>query len=228
VLKVVFWPVVLLQQFSARCDYTVRERQLCTGSRPFRLLNEARAFSEKITDALYPKTDWKKKPRTYREKARKAFVAIVKQRRPSGKVRRRGIKQQLQYLRRNLAHIERLLEYWPDGAPIPLPRWLLYRYWVIQHVYAQQREMYRNKSRRCDNRIVSINQPYVRSIIRGKLDTPVEFGAKLIVSLNGDGVACVDHLHWDTFHEGGDLKSQVEAYRARRGPDTLLNLHHNA
>jgi len=157
-------------------------------------------------------------------KARKAFLAIVKQRRPSAKARRRGIKQQLQYLRRNLGHIERLLEYWPEGTPIPLPRWLLYRYWVIQHVYAQQWEMYRNKSRRCDDRIVSISQPYVRPIVRGKQDKPVEFGAKLSVSLNGDGVACVDHLRWDAFHEGGDLKAQVEAYRARHGcyPEVVL------
>jgi IS5 family transposase len=188
------------------------------------LLNEAREFSEKIIDELYPKTDWKKKPRTYREKARKAFLAIVKQRRPSCKVRRRGIKQQRQYLRRNLGHIERLLEVWPEGSPLPLPRWLLYRYWVIQHVYTQQREMYRNKRRRCDDRIVSISQPYVRPIIRGKLDKPVEFGAKLSVSLTGDGVACVDHLRWDVFHEGGDLKGQVEAYRTRHGhyPEAVL------
>ena len=188
------------------------------------LLNEAREFSEQIIDELYPKTDWKKKPRTYREKARKAYLAICKQRRPSGKVRRRGIKQQLQYLRRNLGHIECLLEYWPEGSPLPLPRWLLYRYWVIQHVYAQQCEMYRNKSRRCDDRIVSISQPYVRPIIRGKVDKPVEFGSKLSVSLTGDGVACVDHLRWDAFHEGGDLKSQVEAYRARHGhyPEVVL------
>ena len=188
------------------------------------LLNEAREFSEKIIDELYPKTDWKKKPRTYREKARKAFLAVVKQRRPSGKVRRRGIKQQLQYLRRNLRHIEHLLEYWPEGTPIPLPRWLLYRYWVIQHVYAQQWEMYWNKKRSCDDRIVSISQPYVRPIVRGKLDKAVEFGAKLSVSLNGDGVACVDQLRWDAFHEGGDLKSQVEAYRARHGyyPEVVL------
>ena len=181
------------------------------------MLNEAREFSEQIIDTLYPKTDWKKKPRTYREKARKAYLAVAKQRRPSGKVRRRGIKQQLQYVRRNLAHIERLLEHWPEGSPLPLPRWLLYRYWVIQHVYEQQWEMYRNKRRRCDDRIVSISQPYVRPIIRGKLDKPVEFGAKLSVSLSGDGVACVDHLRWDAFHEGGDLKSQVEAYRLRQG-----------
>ena len=100
----------------------------------------------------------------------------------------------------------------------------MYRYWVIQHVYAQQWEMYRSKSRRCDDRIVSISQPYVRPIIRGKLDKPVEFGAKLSVSLTGDGVACVDHLRWGAFHEGGDLKSQVEAYRARHGhyPEAVL------
>jgi hypothetical protein len=188
------------------------------------LLNEARAFSEQIIDTLYPKTDWKKKPRTYREKARKAYLAVAKQRRLSGKVRRRGIKQQLQYLRRNLGHIERLLEYWPEGSPLPLPRWLLYRYWVIQHVHEQQWEMYRNKRRRCDHRIVSISQPYVRPIIRGKQDRPVEFGAKLSVSLNGDGIACVDHLRWDAFHEGSDLKSQVEAYRLRHGhyPQVVL------
>jgi hypothetical protein len=95
---------------------------------------------------------------------------------------------------------------------------------VIQHVYAQQWEMYRNQSRRCDDRIVSISQPYVRPIVRGKLNKPVEFGAKLSVSLTGDGIACVDELRWDAFHEGNDLKSQVEDYRARYGvyPEMVL------
>jgi hypothetical protein len=54
--------------------------------------------------------------------------------------------------------------------------------------------MYLNKSRRCDDRIVSISQPYVRPIVRGKVDKPTEFGAKLSVSLTGEGVARVDHL----------------------------------
>ncbi len=181
------------------------------------LLNEARAFSEQIIDRLYAKSALKKKPRTYREKARKAYLAIAKRRRPSGKVRRRGIRQQLQYLRRNLKHIEGLLEHWPAGTELPLPRWLLHRYWVIQHVYAQQWQMYRDKSRRCDDRIVSISQPYVRPIVRGKLSKPVEFGAKLSVSLTGQGLARVDHLRWDAFHEGLDLQSQVEVYRRRYG-----------
>ncbi|MCK5355531.1 MAG: IS5 family transposase, partial [Methyloprofundus sp.] len=188
------------------------------------LLNEAREFSEQIIDKLYPYTPLEKKPRTYREKARQAFLAIVKQRRPGGKKLRRGIKQQLQYLRRNLGHIEQLLTHWPEGTELPLPHWLLYRYWVIQHLYQQQWEMYQTKTRRCDDRIVSISQPYVRPIVRGKQNKPVEFGAKLSVSLDGDGYARVDHLRWDAFHEGLDLKSQVEAYHERTGhyPEKVL------
>lgn len=188
------------------------------------LLNEAREVSEKIIDKLYPHTGLSKKPRTYRIKARKAYLAIAKQKRPTAKARRRGIKQQLQYLRRNLGHIERLLEHWPEGTELPLPRWLLYRYWVIQHLYEQQREMYRTKSRRCDDRIVNISQPYVRPIVRGKLNKPVEFGAKLSVSLSAEGLARVDHLRWEAFHEGHDLESQVESYRSRYGyyPEVVL------
>ena len=73
------------------------------------------------------------------------------------------------------------------------------------------------KVRRCDDRIVSISQPYVRPIVRGKQSKPVEFGAKLSVSLNGQGLARVDYLRWDAFHEGLDLQSQLEDYRRRYG-----------
>ena len=80
------------------------------------------------------------------EKAASTPEQIAKQKRPTAKVRRKGIKQQLQYLRRNLKHIEGLLEHGPQGQPIPLPRWLLYCYWVIQHLYAQQWDMYLNRN----------------------------------------------------------------------------------
>ena len=84
--------------------------------------------------------------------------------------------------------------------------------------------MYEQRTHRCDARIVSISQPYVRPIVRGKLDKAVEFGAKLSASLNAMGVACVDRLSWEAFHEGGVLKSQVEAYRVRHGvyPQVVL------
>lgn len=188
------------------------------------LLNEAREISEQVIDKLYPETSLKSKPRTYRQQARKAYLALVKQRRPRVKERRRGIKRQLQYLRRNLQHIQSLLSHWPMGERLPLSNGLLYRYWVIQHLYTQQQAMHQNKSQRCDDRIVSISQPYVRPIIRGKQHKPVEFGAKISVSLTGDGIASVDHLRWNAFNEGQDLSSQVETYYHRYGvyPEAVL------
>jgi IS5 family transposase len=187
------------------------------------LLNESREISERIIDELYRPSGLTKKPRTYRQKARKQYLAIVKQRRPGAKVRRRGIKQQLQYLRRNLAHIEKLLDFLPD-AGIPLSYRMLRQYWIIQHIFSQQEEMHRTKTKRCDNRIVSIHQPHVRPIVRGKVNKPVEFGAKLNVSLSGNGLASIDHIGWDAYHEGTDLKSQVENYKTTHGhyPEVVL------
>jgi len=64
----------------------------------------------------------------------------------------------------------------------------------------------------------------VRPIIRGKLNKPVEFGSKLSVSLTNEGIARVDYLRWNAFHEGNDLISQVEDYRKRYGhyPEAVL------
>ena len=187
------------------------------------LLNESREISEQIIDVLYNQSDLSKKPRTYRRMARKAYLAVVKQRRPGTKVRRRAIREQLQYLRRNLGHIEKLLDLLP-GPEIALPYRMLRRYWIIQQVYQQQEEMYRSGKKRCDDRIVSIHQPHVRPIVRGKVGKSVEFGAKLSVSLTENGLACVDHVGWDAYHEGRDLKSQVENFKAVHGhyPEVVL------
>jgi hypothetical protein len=190
------------------------------------LLNEARELSERIIDILFtnspkPRT---KKPRTYRKNARKAYLGIVKQKRPANKNRRVAIRQQLQYLRRNLEHIEVMLTAYPYGEPLPLPNWLIRRYWVLPHLYDQQYEMYKANAKRCNDRIVSISQPHLRPIVRGKLGKSVEFGAKISVSLTGDKLAHVDKLHWDACHEGHDLQSQVEAYKNRYGyyPEAVI------
>ena len=203
-------------------DATVAEQAIRYPT-DFSLLNEGREISERIIDELYHQSGLTKKPRTYRQKARKQFLAIVKQRRPGVKVRRRGIKQQLQYLRRNLGHIENLLDILP-GVEIPLSYGMLRQYWIIQHLFLQQEEMHRAKTRRCDNRIVSIHQPHVRPIVRGKGNKAVEFGAKLNVSLSEEGLARIDQIGWDAYHEGVGLKGQVENYKLTYGhyPEAVL------
>lgn len=187
------------------------------------LLNECREISEKIIDHLYPHASLNKKPRTYRENARKDYLSVVKQRKASKKKRRQGLKKQLQYVRRNLGHIERLMDALPDRS-IPLPYRLLRKYWIIQHVFLQQENMYKEKVNRCDDRIVSISQPYVRPIVRGKAGKSVEFGAKLNVSLTMDGLASIDQVGWDAFHEGKGLSLQVENYKKKHGvyPEVVL------
>lgn len=131
------------------------------------LLNEAHELSERIIDELHAKSNWpqKKKPRAYRELARKACLSLIKLKRLSNKKRRAGIRKQSQFLHRNSGHIEEMLTEYPQGTPLPLPNWLLRRYWVLPHLYHQQYEMYQTNTRRCDDRI-SICQPYIRPIIR--------------------------------------------------------------
>jgi len=188
------------------------------------LLNEARQFCEQIIDQLYTHTTLKRKPRTYRVKARREFLAVAKRRKAGARVIRKAIRQQLQYVKRNLGHIEQLLTHFPQGTSLPLPNWLLRRLWVIPHLFEQQQEMYKAKVHRCDNRIVSISQPWVRPIVRGKQHKPTEFGAKINVSLDADGLARVDRHSWDAFHEGNDLPDQVQSYYDRFGhyPEVVI------
>lgn len=183
------------------------------------LLKESREITEELIDELVLKNGGKK-PRTYRQQARKRYLNLAKNKKPAKRLLRQGIRQQLQYLRRNLAHIDGLLDAFEE---FPLSARKQRQYWVIQQVYNQQLAMYQSKSCRCDDRIVSIHQPHVRPIVRGKAQGKTEFGGKITVSLV-DGVAMVDHLGWDAFNEGQDLQEQVENYRSRYGcfPEVVL------
>jgi hypothetical protein len=179
------------------------------------LLNEAREISEQLIDELYGLSELTRKPRTYRQKARRQYLGLAKKRKLSIKERRRGIREQLQYLKRNLGHIALLLDD-VGSTPFPLSARRQRQYWIIQCVYEQQDGMYKSRDRRCDDRIVTISQPHVRPIVRGKASKSTEFGAKLSVSMV-DGIALVDHLGWDAFNESQDLIGQIETYRDRYG-----------
>jgi IS5 family transposase len=54
---------------------------------------------------------------------------------------------------------------------------------VVQELYRQQQWMYENQTHGVSHRIISLSQPHVRPIVRGKAKSPVEFGAKVSVSL---------------------------------------------
>jgi hypothetical protein len=178
------------------------------------ILNEAREKTEKIIDSLYKKTKKKgKKPRTYRITARKDYLKLSKKRRPSRKERRKGIKKQIQYIQRNLAHIEKLRE---DEEVAKLSKNEEKILLIIKKAYEQQVEMYENNENKVENRIVSLTQPHVRPIVRGKAGTPVEFGAKLSASYV-NGYVYLYRLSWDNYNESGDFKGQIEEFKRETG-----------
>ena len=50
-------------------------------------------------------------------------------------------------------------------------------------MYEQKKKMFDENVRRCADRIVSIYQPHLRPIVRGKAKAKVEFGAKIGTSI---------------------------------------------
>lgn len=179
------------------------------------LLNDAREKSEEIMDILHKSLDGKaEKPRTYRKKARKQYLNVAKSKKPRFKAIRRGIKQQLQYLKRNLKSITWQGELIQGELPLTARQWKDLR--VIHEIYRQQERKYRIGSDSIPDRIVSLMQPHVRPIVRGKARAEVEFGAKVSISVV-NGYSIIDRLSWDAYNECGDLEGAVERYRERFG-----------
>lgn len=181
-------------------------------------MNQAREQTEKIIDSLYREgTREKEKPKTYRKTARKEYLKVAKQRRPTRKVRRRAIKKQLQYLKRNLAAIEKLAAQAEQGRGLEALRGRQHKMLlVVSEIYRQQQQMYVNNQNRVDDRIVNLTQPHIRPIVRGKAGKSVEFGAKLSASC-WNGYVFLDRMSWDNFNESGDLIAQVESFKNETG-----------
>ena len=157
------------------------------------LLNQARKSTEQLIDRLH--TPGENKPRTYRKRAYKDYLALVRCRKPG----------------RNLESIEKQLHQGKALTPAEQNRLI-----VIQKVYEQQKYMYDNHTHSVPDRIVSLSQPWVRPIVRGKAGKPVEFGAKLDISVV-DGFTRLEYLSFDAYNEAGTLRQTIEKYRERTG-----------
>jgi hypothetical protein len=180
------------------------------------LLNEARQHTEHMIDLLYAQVRGQviQKPRTYRQIARHQYLQVAKQRQVKYKALRKAVGQQLRYVQRNLAHIDALMK---AGASLAkLDKQLYRKLLVISELFRQQQWMYQQRQRRVDDRIVSIAQPHIRPIVRGKAGTPVKFGAKIVISCV-DGYVFLEHLDWNNFNESTHLPAQIEQFKQRLG-----------
>ena len=180
------------------------------------LLNQARECSEKIIDELHVKGE--QKPRTYRKKAHKDYTSYSRSRKPKAKQNRKAIGKQLGYLKRNISSIEKMIA---DGKQLPSK--YIERFSTIQTIYSQQKEMFDNHTHSVKDRIVSLSQPWIRPIVRGKAKAKVEFGVKLDISVC-DGWTRLERHSFDAYNESTGLQDMIEQYRKRTGhyPERVL------
>lgn len=180
------------------------------------LLNEARENAEAIIDELH--TPGEEKPRTYRKQAHREYMKYARSRKHTKSLVRKSIKKQLGYLSRDLAHIEAMLA---GGKVLGEKR--MARLEAIRKVYEQQEFMYDNKTHSVEDRIVSLSQPFLRPIVRGKAGKPVEFGVKLDISVC-DGWTRLETFSFNAYNEALNLQAMAERYRERTGcyPSCIL------
>ena len=181
------------------------------------LLDEARENAEQIIDILQEQSS-EKKPRTYRNKAHKDSLKYMRSRKHTEKKTREAIRKQLQYLRRDLSIIESMLQ---SGLKLSPKQQL--RLETLRKIHEQQKYMYDSHTHSVPDRIVSVSQPFIRPIVRGKTGKPVEFGAKLDISVS-DGWTRLECWSFDAYNEGTKLIETIERYRVREGhyPERVL------
>ena len=94
---------------------------------------------------------------------------------------------------------------------------------LVTTVYEQQRLMFERGTHSIPRRIVSLAQPWVRPIVRGKAHANTEFGAKLHISLV-DGYARIERLDFEAYNEAEDFWKIVSRFHDRYGrwPERIL------
>ncbi len=182
------------------------------------LLNEAR---EKLETIIYRfcKSYSLPLPRRYRKRARKDYLAFAKSKKHSAKNIRKALRKQLGYVARDLGYLEKFMS---DGYAMIDKEISLYL--TIITLYEQQKYMYDNKVHSVEHRIVSIWQPWLRPIVRGKVKAPVEFGAKFDLSLDSEGYGRIEKISFEAYNESTCLLKAVERFKERTGyyPERVL------
>lgn len=145
------------------------------------LLNEARENTEAIIDALH--TTGTAKPRTYRKRAHKDYLKLVRCRKPGAKKIRKCIGRQLRYLRRKLNTINEMLIANPDTLSVRQES----RLEPIRKVYKQQKSMYDHQDLPKPRKSPLLRQSWY-SLVRPDTWPPEESGcARQKAELSGSG-----------------------------------------
>lgn len=102
-----------------------------------------------------------------------------------------------------------------DGLQTKIPPRHEKRYQTIKKLYEQQHTHFTavegGAESKIPDRIVSLNQPHIRPIVRGKTNKPVEFGPKVNILRIGC-VSLIEYSSFNAFHEGNRMAECCTKY----------------
>ena len=151
-------------------------------------------------------------PRSKYNEVAKARLAYAKQRKPKKSATRRMQRRLLKLLGKLIGQWNCLCRLY---APvIHLSAEQDKRIMAIKEAHRQQTDHFNKKE--VKHRIVSIDRPYIRPIVRGKENKRVEFGAK-VNNIQVDGISFIEHHSFEAFNEGTRLKQCVEYQESLTG-----------
>ena len=158
------------------CDAEVRYPTDCN------LLEDGSELIDRLLDKFCARHK-AEKPRTHRVEARQAFISLTKKKRKGKKL---VDKVRLIQLRCLQADLLTFLDFLGGQSSRLLSCFSRHDCKCLKaafKMYEQQKKMFDENVRGCADRIVSIYQPHLRPIVRGKAKAKVEFGAKIGASI---------------------------------------------
>lgn len=147
-----------------------------------------------------------KKPRSQYSKQAEKQKVFAKRKRKSRRENRRRVKQLLKLLSKGIKQIQFVInQYYALLKGNPLIENILSisffnKLKTIKTIYTQQKYMSDHPGKKASDRIVSLAKPWIRAIVRGKENKPVEFGPKIHMSQT-DGINYVEHYTYKPFNE---------------------------
>ncbi len=158
------------------------------------------------------------RPRSKYREQKIAQMGYSRKRKNSFKDTLRRRKALVYLLGKGIGQLQQILNKF-QGAGLELADFA--RFAVVKKVHQQQEFLLDNPPSDLKDRIVSLHKPYLRPIVRGKENKPVEFGAKAHI-LQVDGLTFIDKLDFNAFNECTRLKLSVAKHKRFFGPAKQL------
>lgn len=147
-------------------------------------------------------------PRSKYEPRLKRYIAFSKRRKKTHKLERKERKAALYLLDKLQRQFQTMLNGGGKALIEQLKPVIFEKLKTLRQILLQQKYHYDQPGKSVPHRIVSFHKPYLRPIVRGKENKPVEFGAK-VHQVQVGGCNFIEHLDFEAFHEGNRLKKSV-------------------